>query len=104
MEGLAAGAHIDWMSVAIPAAVHQVAEGKVGIERHAMLLPFLRLKLGVRRNVPAGQADQTRWRSSGRIGVFRYPRDAVVRPGLPKPVRCGFGIVAKALLGCLELV
>ncbi|MGY2936194.1 hypothetical protein ACVWZ6_005796 [Bradyrhizobium sp. GM6.1] len=36
--------------------------------------------------------------------MFRNPCDTVVRPALPKPVRGGFGIVAKSLLGQLELV
>src|SRR5205085_60270 len=98
MEGLAAGAHVNWRSVAIPAAINQIAKRKVGIERRAMLLPLLGLEFGIGRNVPKGQADQAP-RRNARSGVFRYLGDTVIGPGLPKPVRRGFGIVAEPLLG-----
>ncbi|MHC2558921.1 hypothetical protein ACVIVD_000915 [Bradyrhizobium liaoningense] len=96
-ERLAAGPDVDRLPAAILAAIHQVAEGDVGVERRPVLLPFLGFEIGVRSDIPTRESDQTGGSGDG-IRVLRYFGDAMVWPCFPEPVRGGFSIVAEALL------
>src|SRR3954453_3589237 len=101
-QRFAAGPDINRMSVAVFAAVNQVAERNVGVECRPMFSPLFRLKTSVWRNVPACQPEDRRVGCAGRVAMLGDVADAMVRSRFPEPIGGGLGIVAKPLLAFPE--
>jgi hypothetical protein len=81
----------------VAAAVLEIPERLVPLQRRQMLPPFLRLGLVVDRRIEPPLADHRGPIHAEGAQALRDVGENVVRPGLPEPVGSGLGVIAKSL-------